>query len=66
MVLICSVFPAAKLHCDTAKYTLNTFLMLLKQVNCFHRLKEVLQLQALGKGREMVINKTLLRFGTAL
>lgn len=25
MVFICFLFPAAKLHCDTLKYTLNTF-----------------------------------------
>lgn len=49
MVFICSLFPAAKLHCDSLKYTLNAFLMLLKQVNCFHCLKEILQLQAWGE-----------------
>jgi len=53
MVLICSLFPAAKLHCDTVKYTLNTFLMLLKQVSCFHCLKEVRQLQAWGESKGM-------------
>lgn len=51
MVLICSLFPAAKLHCDTVKYTLNTLLMLLKY---FHCLKQILQLQVGGqrKGKD--------------